>query len=190
MPYTNIVFVKFYIRKMLDEDRRFQFKLNDFEKMVFLMTIILSGKTSNKIPRDPAQFKAISFMSSPLEDIDSALKKILSLYPLLKHSKDKGDDVLSWDNFDELHNYVQGERKKTPHIEKDKTKKKHGDFVMLAEHECKLLVDKYGEKETENMINAMNNHIGKFNKVYASHYYGLKSWLDKEKSDDREYKAL
>lgn len=192
MPYTNIVFVKFYIRKMLDEDRRFQFKLNDFEKFVFIMTIILSGKTNNKIPVDPAQFRTLGFLKASDEEISSALKKIVGLFPKLKHSKDKGDDVLYWENFDDLHNYVQGATKKTPKIQGDKEKKKYGEFVELADHELALLIKSNGEEEVNGMIVKMNNHIGAVGKVYASHYYGLKSWFSNNKDTDekRTYKEL
>lgn len=52
-------------------------------------------------------------------------------------------------------------------------KKKFLDFVFLTENEYKKLVQKYGEKNTQRLINNLNTYIGSHGKKYKSHYYTL-----------------
>jgi len=55
----------------------------------------------------------------------------------------------------------------------------HLDFVKLTEKEYNQLIEDYGQSNTEKYIISLNNHIGSKNKRYASHYFTLRSWMDK-----------
>ena len=58
-------------------------------------------------------------------------------------------------------------------------KKKYLDFVYLAEEEHTKLINLYGIKQTDELIDKLNNYIGSTWKRYKSHYYTILNWLRK-----------
>lgn len=59
-------------------------------------------------------------------------------------------------------------------------KKKYLDFVYLAEEEHTKLIELYGIKQTEDLIDKLNNYIGSTWKRYKSHYYTILNRAKKE----------
>jgi|TARA_R100000789_G_scaffold77537_2_gene72856 hypothetical protein len=65
------------------------------------------------------------------------------------------------------------------------TKNKYFDFVFLSSEEYKKLVDKFGEKDTNEKMENLNNYIGArgFQKKYKSHYHVILTWQNKTEKD-------
>ncbi len=68
--------------------------------------------------------------------------------------------------------------------ERKKEKKKeekdiYSKFVELTKSEYEKLIEKFGEIETLNFIERLNNYIGSTGKKYKSHYYTILSWSRK-----------
>ena len=61
-----------------------------------------------------------------------------------------------------------------------KSKKKFLDFVLLTEDEHKKLFAEYGSRIVTDMMEKLNNYLGKTGKRYKSHYFTLKDWLRRE----------
>lgn len=59
-------------------------------------------------------------------------------------------------------------------------KKKYLDFVYLAEEEHTKLINLYGIKQTDELIDKLNNYIGSTWKRYKSHYYTILNRAKKE----------
>jgi hypothetical protein len=47
------------------------------------------------------------------------------------------------------------------------------DFVMLTKEEYGKLIDRFGEVETKELIERLNNYIGSTGKIYKSHYFTI-----------------
>jgi hypothetical protein len=110
MPYTNIVFVKLQI-ELLD-DYRFSEQLNDSQKLLYFCLLLLAGTTKNKIPNDAAYLKRILNLETDTETIRMNLVQLTKVFPKLKIDNSLG--IISFDNFEEIHNYIIGNSKGTP----------------------------------------------------------------------------
>ena len=65
--------------------------------------------------------------------------------------------------------------------EKEKAEKakkyKYGEFVSMTRDEYAKLCEKYGEDETKDMIEILDNYIGSKGKRYKNHYRTILSWV-------------
>ena len=59
----------------------------------------------------------------------------------------------------------------------DPSKKKYAEFVSMEEREYQSLVDKYGEKATEKLIELLDNYKGSSGKTYKSDYRAILNWV-------------
>ena len=91
-------------------------------------------------------------------------------------------------NFKGTSLYTETTTKTTPNNKEKILKKKFLDFVLLTEEEYQKLIDKFGDVETEEMIEKLNNYIGSKGKKYKSHYFTILNW--KRMEQDKQYKKL
>jgi len=65
-------------------------------------------------------------------------------------------------------------------------KDKFLEFVFLTKEEHKKLIERFGEKKTEDWIETLNNGIGSKGYKFQSHYYTILAWdrKDKKKNSD------
>lgn len=66
-------------------------------------------------------------------------------------------------------------------------KKKFLDFVELSEEEHEKLVQKFGERHTNELIEKLNNYIWSTWKRYKSHYYTILNRSKNETTNTNEY---
>lgn len=66
----------------------------------------------------------------------------------------------------------------------DPEMKKYAEFVSMEEREYQSLVEKYGEKATEKLIELLDNYKGSSGKKYKSDYRAILNWVvDKAKKE-------
>lgn len=65
-------------------------------------------------------------------------------------------------------------------IKKKINKKKFLDFVLLSDDEYSKLLQQFGEKQTNELIDKLNNYIWSTGKRYKSHYFTILNWSKKE----------
>ena len=70
-------------------------------------------------------------------------------------------------------------------------KKSFGEFVKLTTEEHAKLVERFGEKEASERIEALDHYIGSKGKKYKSHYHTVLTWArrddDGKGKHDRDY---
>lgn len=140
MPYANIVFVK--IKMDLAEDDRFLIDLNDTQKGLYLMLLMLAGKTNNHIRNDMSFIKGRLGLKT-LDESD--ILRISEVFPKFKCIS----EYWKFEDFEEIHNYTLGKSKGTPK-EIPKSKKgtpKEVERVEQKEKEKKKENQKENEKE-------------------------------------------
>ena len=107
-----------------------------------------------------------------------------------KRSKDESKSEATLENEDESiiqptsNNINVTEVDKLPEKEKP-TKEKFLDFVLLKQEEHEKLIEKFGEKETTQMIERLNNYIGSSGRRYKSHYHTILQWAEKDKKENK-----
>ena len=107
-----------------------------------------------------------------------------------KRSKDESKSEATLENEDESiiqptsNNINVTEVDKLPEKEKP-TKEKFSEFVLLKKEEHEKLIEKFGEKETTQMIERLNNYIGSSGRRYKSHYHTILQWVDKDKKENK-----
>ena len=92
-----------------------------------------------------------------------------------------------------LHNFinVSTEEPKLCHVDKDKDKEedkdkskssktRHLSFVFLTDKEFEELKGGLGEKQTQDLIERLNDYIGSTGKKYKSHYHTIKNWARRD----------
>ena len=113
MPYRNIVFVKIYWKELLYEDDRFTDKLNDKQKGLYLMLLVLAGATNNNIKDDENYLKRILNLSEKPQQIRQNLNRIFEVFPKCVSR----NGYIRFRNFNRLHNPVR-EKQELPTIAK------------------------------------------------------------------------
>ena len=63
------------------------------------------------------------------------------------------------------------------------SKEKYSEFVLLTKTEYSKLLEQFGEKDTKDKIENLNNYIGSKGTKYKSHYHTILSWSKKDKKD-------
>ena len=109
-----------------------------------------------------------------------------------KRSKDESKSEATLENENENDSIIQPtsnninvtEVDKLPEKEKP-TKEKFLDFVLLKKEEHEKLIEKFGEKETTQMIERLNNYIGSSGRRYKSHYHTILQWAEKDKKENK-----
>ena len=107
-----------------------------------------------------------------------------------KRSKDESKSEATLENEDESiiqptsNNINVTEVDKLPEKEKP-TKEKFSEFVLLKQEEHEKLIEKFGEKETTQMIERLNNYIGSSGRRYKSHYHTILQWAEKDKKENK-----
>jgi hypothetical protein len=102
MPNTNIVFVKLFWKELLHEDDRFIEQLNDSQKGLYLMLLLLAGATNNNIKYDVNYLKRVLNLHENTQIISQNLKKIFEVF---RNSR-VINGYIKFKNFNKLHNYV------------------------------------------------------------------------------------
>jgi hypothetical protein len=195
MPYTNIVFVKFRLKIL--RDYRFTDLLNDSQKLLFFGLLVLGGECENEIPNSPDYIKRQLNLESDIKEIEGNLKVLGKVFPKL-HT-DNG--VISWENFEKIHNYTIGKsqgnpkelqrmcknknkKKKEKKKEKEKEKKKeptHPPFVFLEEKELQGLYGDYGKTVINEYITKINDYLSSTGKEpYLDYAATIRNWLRKD----------
>ncbi len=62
-----------------------------------------------------------------------------------------------------------------------KEKRLFSEFVYLTEDEHEKLLEKFGEEETKNRVERLNNYIGSKGAKYKSHYHTILTWANRDK---------
>lgn len=64
----------------------------------------------------------------------------------------------------------------------EKKKNRYYDFIFLSSEEYQKLVGKFGEKETNERMENLNNYIGSrgLQRKYKSHYHTILTWARKD----------
>ena len=140
MPYSNIVWVKFKLELL--SDYRFTDQLNDSQKLLYLGLLLLAGESRNSIPSDENYIKRRLNLCEKAEDIKNDIQHIVSVFKKITVS----DNLLSFNNFRELHNWTEGKKK-------EKNRKKIGNKRELPEQE----EEKEEEQEKEQKKNSASH---------------------------------
>lgn len=129
--------------------------------------------TNAKEERD--EERAVSPLDSPLPFPPKTPNPITPLIPSSQKEAEREEKVLA------------------PAIAKRGELRRIGPFVLLSDDELRKLEDKFGKRETETMIQAMNNYIGedpKRQRTYASrnHYLTLLNWkrMDEQRKQAKQ----
>ena len=67
-------------------------------------------------------------------------------------------------------------------------KKLYLEFVKLTDDEYKKLVDKFGEQDTKNKIQKLDDYIGSKGTKYVSHYRTILNWSKKDEPTKKKRK--
>lgn len=103
MPARSVIWVKLMFNDLLsDPQQRFVNKLNDEQKGLFLMLILLMGFYKNAIPNDPKTLKRVLNLKADEETIKHNIQTICDTFPRgIKNSQ-----VIKFKNYNKFHNYV------------------------------------------------------------------------------------
>lgn len=153
MPYKNIIFVKLLWKELLHEDDRFVERLDDSQKGLYLMLLLLAGATNNNIPNSEKYLKRVLNLHEKSEKITENLGVLLETFPKLTSK----NGYLKFKNFSSLHNYVgksQGVPKVLPRdvLDKNRIDKKRIDKI----HRVYLAVKGWKEENLESRDYARN----------------------------------
>lgn len=72
-------------------------------------------------------------------------------------------------------------------IEEKIIKKKFLDFVQLSDEEYQKLIEKFGTKKTDELIEKLNNYIWSTGKRYKSHYFTILNWSKNDPWWNKDY---
>ncbi len=103
MPYKNITFIKLLWKDLLHENDRFTEQLDDDEKGLYLMLLLLAGATNNNIKNDENYVKRVLNLQKSPENIRKNIDKICDIYPKLIDY----NGYLKFKNFKKIHNYLR-----------------------------------------------------------------------------------
>lgn len=154
MPYSNIVFIK--VQMELFEDDRFLIDLNDTQKGLYLMLLVLAGKTNNRIRND------INFIKVRLNITNASendLMRINEVYPKFRLK----EGYWGFENFEKIHNYTiqnkneanEGTPKEFLGIAQNKNKKKKENKNILKKEAFEVFWGAYPKKVAkQDAINA------------------------------------
>jgi hypothetical protein len=123
MPYANIVFAKIQLKVL--KEYRFTDQLTDDGKFMFFLLISLSGIMDNEIPNSSAWIRRTFNLQMTEERVEGAIRNVADVFPKLLIA----NGLISWENFEEIHNYTVGKSKGTPkelqRLEQKKKKKEN-----------------------------------------------------------------
>lgn len=130
MPYTNITFVKIFWKELLHKDDRFVEQLNDEQKGLYLMLLVLAGATENNIKHDPNYLKRVLNLQENSQKVIKNLNKICEVFPKLISK----NGYLKFKNFNKLHNYLRnadGTPKESQRLAKNRIEKIRGEYIKI-----------------------------------------------------------
>jgi hypothetical protein len=189
MSYTNIVFVKLLWKELLHEDDRFVERLDDSQKGLYLMLLLLAGATNNNIQNSPEYLKRVLNLQENTKKIAENMDKILEVFPKLKVD----GDFLKFSKFKKLHNYIRkssglpkGDTKDTLDKDKNRIDKdilRDLFFYFLKTKKIDIpsdyfpLLARYG-KPLKELYHLSNNDPEEVKKVidWGQKEYGGKGW--------------
>ena len=90
-----------------------------------------------------------------------------------------GDKENSQQAVKKLDDYYNNNNNNKNNNKKEK-KEKFKEFVLLYPEEYKKLIDIYGKKVIDNIIDNLNNYIWSTWKKYKSHYHTILNWLKRD----------
>ena len=135
MPYKNIHWIKLkFLDLLTDPEHRFIELLNDEQKGLYLMLLMLMGFYHNQIPLDPKSIKRSLNLTQEESKISENIAKICDVFSRAIRKS----HVLKFKNYNKLHNPV-GNSKGTP---KDGVEERRVDKSRLEE-----IISFYGEKQ-------------------------------------------
>lgn len=130
MPYKNIVFVKLLWKELLHDDDRFIEKLNDEQKGLYLMLLLLAGATNNNIKDDENYLKRVLNLQNYNQNIRKNVDKICEVFSGLISR----NGFLKFKNFKKIHNYLRnadGTPKETQRIAKNRIDKIRIEYIKI-----------------------------------------------------------
>lgn len=149
MPYTSIHWIKLEVRLL--NDHRF-YLLDEFSQLLFVKLLLISGVTTNEIPKEANILKSILRSDQSESKIEESIIKIKQNFPSFKENK----GFYYFDDWNTKHNWVilgnsQGtpkevleeeeEKKKNKNKNKKEKKKKKENLPTKSE-----LINKYKSK--------------------------------------------
>lgn len=162
MPYKNIVFVKLLWRELLHENDKFTEQLNDDEKGLYLMLLLLAGATGNNIKNDVGYIKRTLNLRKNSQKLRENLDKILRVYP--KCITKEG--YIKFRNFKKIHNPLRkadGTPKDSPRLAKNRIDKIRLEYIKIKGFELKeFSSDDYARtaKAIKNLVIKAKNNDG------------------------------
>ena len=130
MPYKNIVFVKILWKDLLHENDRFTEQLDDGQKGLYLMLLVLAGATGNHIRDDENYIKRVLNLRENSQKVRENLDKICKVYPKLITQ----NGYLKFRNFKKIHNYLRnadGTPKESQRIAKNRIDKIRLEYIKI-----------------------------------------------------------
>ena len=130
MPYKNIIFVKLFWKDLLHGDDRFIERLDDDQKGLYLMLILLAGATNNNIRNDENYLKRVLNLRNNSENIRKNLLRISEVFPKFVLR----GDYYKFKNFNKLHNYVRnadGTPKESPRVAKTRIDLIRREYIKI-----------------------------------------------------------
>jgi hypothetical protein len=130
MPYKNVIFVKLLWKELLHDDDRFTEQLDDAQKGLYLMLLLLAGASNNHIRNDVNYIKRVLNLRENSEKIRKNLDKILEIFPKCITK----DGYIKFKNFKKLHNPIRnadGTPKDSPRIAKNRIDKIRIEYIKI-----------------------------------------------------------
>ena len=140
MPATKLKFVKLMLE--LADDERFVMKLNDSQKLDYLLLLMMAGLTNNEIPLNPVWFKSRFFLEKNPEKIGENWAHIQRTFKRLRVYKGK----LKFSKFKEIHNYIYKEKENNLSVLKEfyKNSSNKVNLFLIISNIITYYIDKKG----------------------------------------------
>jgi hypothetical protein len=114
-------------------------------------------------------------------DIFQKIQKEREAAPLPGPEKGKEIEIRSGLNQDKIETTLSEVKLREVKLREEKEKRKFLEFVFLTEEEHQKLIEKFGEKVTQEKIEILNLGIGSKGYKYKSHYHTILKWDKTEK---------
>lgn len=133
MPYKNIHWIKLLFKDLLaDPEGRFIEQLNDDQKGLYLMLLLLAGFYQNQIPNDPGIFKRMLNLSQKSAEISQNLAEIFKIFNRTFPEKVASSKYIKFKNFNKLHNPIRtAEGTPKSGVEKRRVEEIREEYITL-----------------------------------------------------------
>jgi hypothetical protein len=147
-------------------------KLSDNHKAHLMLIWLLAAETGNEIPFDEKWIQDQIQAKSKINLKMLISSGFIETYTPVQDCTENEEDV-----------YLETEkRQRREETEKRESKGVYREFVFLTDEEYQKLVESFGDKETSEYIDRLNDYIGSTGKKYKSHYHTILNWSRKDAS--------